>query len=69
MVLRSIALPSGLLVLSLLIIPPVHMFRQLRGAYGLRWHSALWRTAALVFFSIAASTIFFLLLLALGLLG
>lgn len=31
--------------------PPIHMFVQLRGAYGLRWFSALWRTIALLAFS------------------
>ena len=35
------------------IVPPVHMFLQLRGTYGLSWGSTLWRTVALQ--SIAAT--------------
>ncbi len=46
--------------------PPVHMFFQLRGAYQLRWYSALWRTIALLIFSIITLTLFFVLLLGLG---
>ncbi len=64
-----IGLGGGFIALPMLIIPPIHMFRQLRGAYQLRWYSALWRTVLLVFFAIVASTIFLLLLLALGVLG
>jgi hypothetical protein len=32
----------------LLLVPPIHMYRQLRGAYDLSRPSALWRAAALV---------------------
>jgi hypothetical protein len=32
----------------LVLLPPVHMFRQLWGAKLLGWWSAVWRTAALV---------------------
>jgi ABC-type multidrug transport system fused ATPase/permease subunit len=62
-------LGAAFFVLTLGIVPPIHMFRQLRGAYQLRWYSALWRTVLLVFFALLASTIFLLLLLALGVLG
>ncbi len=37
----------------LFFVPPVHMFLQLRGTYGLSWGSTLWRTVALQ--SIAAT--------------
>jgi hypothetical protein len=57
---------SGLLVL---IVPPVHMYRQLRGAYELGRWSAAWRTAALLFFAMIAAMIFMALLLILGVLG
>lgn len=30
------------------LVPPIHIFRQLRGAYGLGWFGALWRTIALL---------------------
>jgi len=51
------------------LLPPVHMYRQLRGAYRLRRFNAFLRTIALVTFANIAITIFFLLLLALGALG
>ena len=55
--------------LALTFIPPIHMYRQLRGAYRLRWWSALLRTALLLVFCIIASTLFGLMLVALGVLG
>jgi hypothetical protein len=67
--LHSAGLGGGWLVLASFIIPPVHIYRQLRGAYRLRRRSALWRTAVLLVFASVASTLFFLLLLALGVLG
>ncbi|MBS0479705.1 MAG: DUF3667 domain-containing protein [Proteobacteria bacterium] len=47
--------------------PPVHIFAQLRGTYALRWFSALWRTIALLIFGNITLTLFFLLLLGMGL--
>ena len=47
--------------------PPIHMYRQLRGAYQLSRFSAVWRTLALLFFALVASMIFLTLLLAMGL--
>jgi hypothetical protein len=47
--------------------PPVHIFFQLRGAYGLRWYSALWRMFALLIFATITLTLFGTLLLGLGL--
>jgi hypothetical protein len=49
------------------LIPPVHMYRQLKGAYGLTAGSALARTVLLVAFSVVAIGLFFLLLFGLGL--
>lgn len=46
--------------------PPVHMFFQLRGTYGLNWFSALWRTIALLVFAVFTLTLFLMLLLGLG---
>ena len=60
---------DGLNDLAVTIVPPVHMYRQLKGAYGLRRAGALWRTAALLFFAFVAALLFFALLIALGLLG
>ncbi|MBZ2209478.1 hypothetical protein [Massilia soli] len=38
---------SGIVGVLLFTVPPVHMFVQLRGTYGLSWGSSLWRTAVL----------------------
>ena len=51
------------------VIPPVHMYRQLRGAYLLTRFGALWRTAMLILFALVAVLTFFMLLLMTGLLG
>jgi hypothetical protein len=50
-----------------MLIPPVHMYRQLKGAYGLTPGSALARTFLLVAFSGVAIGLFLLLLFGLGL--
>jgi len=67
--LRAIGFGQALIGLAFTFVPPIHIYRQLRGAYGLRWYSALWRTAALLVFAGIAAMIFFTLLLALGVLG
>jgi hypothetical protein len=54
---------SGWLVAA----PPLHMFFQLKGAYGLGWFSALWRTTFLLLFSVIALALFILAVLWLGL--
>ena len=50
-----------------MLIPPVHMFRQLRGAYGLGKWSALWRTVLLTLFAAVAILLFVALLFGVGL--
>ena len=55
--------------LAILLVPPIHIYRQLRGAYQLSRWSAIWRTAALIVFAFVAATLFFLLLLTLGAFG
>ncbi len=50
----------------LLFIPPVHMYRQLRGTYGCGRWSALWRTVVLVAVAIIVLTAFILMMGALG---
>lgn len=65
--LHLVFLPTNLAGLAFLLIPPVHMCRQLHGAYSLSWFSAVWRTFVLVFFAcFAALGLFLLLLLLLG---
>jgi hypothetical protein len=59
-------MPSGLVVPAAIVAPPLHMYKQLRGAYLLRRRSALWRTALLVAFSFTVLVLFSLGLVALG---
>jgi hypothetical protein len=47
-------------------IPPVHMYRQLRGTYGVSKGGAVWRTFALTFFAFIAISLFGSLLVMLG---
>jgi hypothetical protein len=61
--------PGSEAVLAVLVLQPLHMYRQLRGAYLLSRLGAAWRTILLLGFAVIATVIFFLLLLALGLLG
>ncbi|VVT08461.1 conserved membrane hypothetical protein [Sphingomonas sp. EC-HK361] len=58
---------AGIITMAALLVPPVHMFAQLRGAYSLRKRSALWRTIALTIFAFVALTTFLVLLLLHGL--
>jgi hypothetical protein len=67
--LRSMGISSALLALAALLVPPVHMYRQLRGAYALSRASALWRAFVLVNLTGVALGIFIMLLLGLGVLG
>jgi len=62
-------LGAKLIPIPFAFVPPIHMYRQLRGAYGLRWWSAALRTAVLVVFCWVAVCLFTLLLVALGVLG
>jgi hypothetical protein len=68
-VLRALGLPGGIALLAILIVPPVHIYRQLKGAYGLSRASALWRTAALLVLSAIALALFSAILLVLGVFG
>ena len=47
-----------------MLVPPLHIYRQLRGAYSLGWFGALWRTIALVMVAVMVLTLF-----AIGLFG
>lgn len=62
----SVSLGLNLLMIALLVFIPVHMFRQLKGAYELGTASALWRTVALSLFSWFALGLFGLAILTLG---
>ena len=62
----AIGVPGGLIVLVLLLFPPWHMYRQLKGAYRLGRFGALWRTIALIVSAYTAALIFFIGLVAMG---
>ena len=47
-------------------VPPIHMYRQLRGAYGLSRGSATWRSALLTLFAFMAISLFASLLVTMG---
>ncbi|WP_068070708.1 DUF3667 domain-containing protein [Novosphingobium lentum] len=65
-VVLSIAGKLGLPIVGIaaVVLPPLHMYRQLKGAYGLSRASALWRTAAMLFFSLFALIVFAMFVLA-----
>ncbi|MDO9490475.1 MAG: DUF3667 domain-containing protein [Sphingomonadaceae bacterium] len=50
----------------LLLVPPIHMYLQLKGAYALGWASALWRTFWLVTFSQIVVTLYLIIIIVLG---
>ncbi|PCD03296.1 hypothetical protein COC42_02505 [Sphingomonas spermidinifaciens] len=60
---------SGGLFLAATLIPPFHIYRQLRGAYRLGRASALARTLVLLVFVQVIATLFLVLVLGLGLIG
>ena len=47
-----------------MLLPPWHLYRQTKDAYGLTRGGALWRTGALMVFALVALTLFSLLILA-----
>ncbi|QKG72354.1 DUF3667 domain-containing protein [Erythrobacter mangrovi] len=53
-------------VSMLCLVPPIHIYKQLRGAYGLSRFSALWRLCMLSVFIIIVLSLFLQLLLVLG---
>ena len=69
-----LAIAAGLLVSAglvsiaslLFFLPPIHMYRQLRGAYRLGRFSALVRTFLLVTFACVAATLFLMVVFAIG---
>ena len=60
---------QGTAALAILLVPPIHIYRQLRGAYELSRWSAIWRTFMLIMFAFTAGVLFFMLLVALGAMG
>ena len=58
---------AGGLLLSF--VPPIHMYRQLKQAYGLTRLGTVWRLAALISFALVALILFATLIVVLGLTG
>lgn len=52
------------MAMAALLVPPLHMYRQLRGTYALGRGAALWRTGALLVIALSALIAFMVLLLA-----
>ena len=60
---------GGWLFFAAVLIPPVHIYKQLRGAYALSRFSAGWRTMVLLVFITIVLGLFLKLLLLLGAMG
>jgi hypothetical protein len=56
----------GAVALPMLLIPPVHIYRQLRGTYAVGPFGATWRTLLLLLFGVFVLTGFILLMVTLG---
>jgi hypothetical protein len=57
---------SAALIWLVLLVPPVHMFLQLRETYALETFPALWRTGALLAVAMTVFMLFMLFILAVG---
>ena len=64
--LGKIGVPGGLLFLVGIFVPPVHIYRQLRGTYALSRFGAAWRTVVLSIFIVIITALFLQVLLLLG---
>ena len=58
---------SGVVAVCIILVPPVHMFAQLRGTYGLALFAASWRTIALLCICGTAFVLFLLFVVAMTL--
>ncbi|GAA0730203.1 DUF3667 domain-containing protein [Sphingomonas sp. ABOLD] len=65
----AVHVPGNVLGTLAFVVPPVHMCRQLKQAYQLRWRSAILRTVVLLWFIAIIATLFLLILALLGIMG
>jgi hypothetical protein len=61
-----LGLSGGIISLLAMLVPPVHMYRQLKGAYRLGRFGAIWRTFALLVITSITSTLFIAFLFYMG---
>ena len=56
---RAAAVAAGqpIIAMAAAVIPPIHMYRQLKGSYDLSRFGAAWRTVTLMMFSLFALTL------------
>lgn len=65
-VLGAVGVPGTWIALAAILLPPLHMYRQLRGAYLCSRFGALVRTALLLVMGVLALSLYMVLLLAMG---
>ena len=65
-VLGTIGLSATIVTFAAMLIPPVHIYKQLRGTYGLTRFSAVWRLGVLTIFIAIVLVLFLQVLLLLG---
>ena len=68
-ILRLVGVTEAIIGLAVFLVPPVHIYRQLRGAYSLSRLSALWRTVMLLAFAVVAAGLFLGILVLIGVIG
>jgi hypothetical protein len=61
-----IGVPTAIVTLAAIIIPPVHIYKQLKGAYGLGRFGAVWRTSVLLIMTSITLSLFASFVLYLG---
>lgn len=61
-----IGAPTAIVALAAMFVPPIHMYRQLKGAYRLGRFGAGWRTMALLCVTVVTSLLFLTFLFYLG---
>lgn len=68
-VLYRVGLHQAAVAIAALLIPPVHLYRDLRGAYSLGFIATTWRLAALLLFILIVVAMFLQLLWLIGIAG
>jgi hypothetical protein len=68
-ILAAIGAPASVWGTLLIFYPPFHIYRQLRHAYKMSRPEALFRVSFLLIFTVISLSLFFAILLALGILG